>query len=57
MPLQQIAAILHTFVEDFVNGLLIADYKQLETSNNPYRYRRHISALRYPTRLGLSELR
>jgi hypothetical protein len=25
--------------------LLIADYKQLKTSNNPYRYRRHISAL------------
>ena len=39
------AAILRTFFEDFVNGLLIADYKQLKTSNNPYRYRRHISAL------------
>jgi Family of unknown function (DUF5716) len=39
------AAILRTFFEDFVNGLLIADYKQLKTSNNPYRYRRQISAL------------
>src|ERR1700726_1529867 len=39
------AAILRTFFEDFVNGLLIADYKQLKTSNNPYRYRRHISTL------------
>ena len=38
-------AILRTFFEDFVNGLLIADYKQLKTSNNPYRYRRHISAV------------
>lgn len=38
-------AILRTFFEDFVNGLLIADYKQLKTSNNPYRFRRHISAL------------
>jgi hypothetical protein len=38
-------AILRTFFEDFVNGLLIADYKQLKTSNNPYRYRRQISAL------------
>ena len=38
-------SILRTFFEDFVNGLLIADYKQLKTSNNPYRYRRHISAL------------
>jgi hypothetical protein len=33
-------SILRTFFEDFVNGLLIADYKQLKTSNNPYRYRR-----------------
>ncbi len=39
------AAILRTFFEDFVNGLLIADYKQFKTSNNPYRYRRQISAL------------
>jgi hypothetical protein len=38
-------SILRTFFEDFVNGLLIADYKQLKTSNNPYRYRRHISTL------------
>ena len=38
-------AILRTFFEDFVNGLLIADYKQLKTSNNPYRYRRQISAM------------
>jgi hypothetical protein len=39
------AAILRTFFRDFVDGLLIADYKQLKTSNNPYRYRRQISAL------------
>ena len=39
------AAILRTFFEDFVDGLLIADYKQLKTSNNPYRYRRTITAL------------
>jgi hypothetical protein len=39
------AAILRTFFGDFVDGLLIADYKQLKTSNNPYRYRRQISAL------------
>ncbi|HZQ14052.1 MAG TPA: Wadjet anti-phage system protein JetA family protein [Pseudolabrys sp.] len=39
------ASILRTFFRDFVDGLLIADYKQLKTSNNPYRYRRHISAL------------
>lgn len=38
-------AILRTFFQDFVNGLLISDYKQLKTSNNPYRYRRSISAL------------
>ncbi|KGJ71222.1 hypothetical protein BJA5080_07891 [Bradyrhizobium diazoefficiens SEMIA 5080] len=29
------AAILRTFFHDFVDGLLIADYKQLKTSNNP----------------------
>jgi hypothetical protein len=39
------AAILRTFFGDFVDGLLIADYKQLKTSNNPYRYRRQISSL------------
>jgi len=39
------AAILRTFFQDFVDGLLIADYKQLKTSNNPYRYRRTITAL------------
>jgi predicted transcriptional regulator len=39
------ASILRTFFRDFVDGLLIADYKQLKTSNNPYRYRRQISAL------------
>lgn len=39
------AAILRTFFRDFVDGLLIADYKQLKTSNNPYRYRRQISTL------------
>lgn len=38
-------SILRTFFRDFVDGLLIADYKQLKTSNNPYRYRRQISAL------------
>jgi Family of unknown function (DUF5716) len=38
-------AILRTFFRDFVDGLLIADYKQLKTSNNPYRYRRQISGL------------
>lgn len=38
-------AILRTFFRDFVDGLLIADYKQLKTSNNPYRYRRQISTL------------
>lgn len=38
-------AILRTFFQDFVNGLLISDYKQLKTSNNPYRYRRSISSL------------
>lgn len=37
------ASILRTFFRDFVDGLLIADYKQLKTSNNPYRYRRQIS--------------
>lgn len=36
------AAILRTFFQDFVDGLLIADYKQLKTSNNPYRHRRTI---------------
>jgi hypothetical protein len=39
------SAILRTFFRDFVDALLIADYKQLKTSNNPYRYRRQISAL------------
>lgn len=39
------SSILRTFFRDFVDGLLIADYKQLKTSNNPYRYRRQISAL------------
>jgi hypothetical protein len=39
------ASILRTFFRDFVDGLLIADYKQLKTSNNPYRYRRQISGL------------
>lgn len=39
------SAIQRTFFRDFVDGLLIADYKQLKTSNNPYRYRRQISAL------------
>ncbi|WP_178130900.1 Wadjet anti-phage system protein JetA family protein [Reyranella sp. CPCC 100927] len=39
------ASILRTFFGDFVDGLLIADYKQLKTSNNPYRYRRQISTL------------
>lgn len=39
------ASILRTFFRDFVDGLLIADYKQLMTSNNPYRYRRQISTL------------
>lgn len=39
------ASILRTFFRDFVDGLLIADYKQLKTSNNPYRYRRQISTL------------
>jgi hypothetical protein len=38
-------SILRTFFRDFVDGLLIADYKQLKTSDNPYRYRRQISAL------------
>lgn len=38
-------SILRTFFRDFVDGLLIADYKQLKTSNNPYRYRRQISTL------------
>ncbi|MDI2078215.1 Wadjet anti-phage system protein JetA family protein, partial [Bradyrhizobium sp. Mp27] len=39
------AAILRTFFQDFVDGLLIADYKQLKTSNNPYRHRRTIATL------------
>lgn len=39
------AAILRTFFQDFVDGLLIADYKQLKTSNNPYRHRRTITSL------------
>jgi Family of unknown function (DUF5716) len=39
------AAILRTFFQDFVDGLLIADYKQLKTSNNPYRHRRTIVSL------------
>jgi len=39
------ASILRTFFQDFVDGLLIADYKQLKTSNNPYRYRRMIASL------------
>ncbi|MGY3238334.1 hypothetical protein ACVWZ4_001034 [Bradyrhizobium sp. USDA 4472] len=39
------AAILRTFFQDFVDGLLIADYKQLKTSNNPYRHRRMIASL------------
>jgi hypothetical protein len=39
------AAILRTFFQDFVDGLLIADYKQLKTSNNPYRQRRTIASL------------
>jgi hypothetical protein len=39
------AAILRTFFQDFVDGLLIADYKQLKTSNNPYRHRRTIASL------------
>ena len=39
------ASILRTFFHDFVDGLLIADYKQLKTSNNPYRHRRSIASL------------
>jgi hypothetical protein len=39
------SAILRTFFQDFVDGLLIADYKQLKTSNNPYRHRRTIVSL------------
>jgi hypothetical protein len=39
------ASILRTFFQDFVDGLLIADYKQLKTSNNPYRHRRTIGTL------------
>lgn len=39
------AAIPRTFFQDFVDGLLIADYKQLKTSNNPYRHRRTIASL------------
>lgn len=39
------ATILRTFFHDFVDGLLIADYKQLKTSNNPYRHRRTIASL------------
>ena len=39
------ASILRTFFQDFVDGLLIADYKQLKTSNNPYRHRRTITSL------------
>jgi Family of unknown function (DUF5716) len=39
------AAILRTFFQDFVDGLLIADYKQLKTSNNPYRHRRTIASV------------
>lgn len=39
------ASILRTFFQDFVDGLLIADYKQLKTSNNPYRHRRMIASL------------
>ena len=39
------ASILRTFFQDFVDGLLIADYKQLKTSNNPYRHRRTIASL------------
>ncbi len=39
------ASILRTFFQDFVDGLLIADYKQLKTSNNPYRHRRTITFL------------
>jgi hypothetical protein len=38
------ASILRTFFQDFVDGLLIADYKQLKTSNNPYRHRRTITS-------------
>jgi hypothetical protein len=38
-------AILRSFFQDFVDGLLIADYKQLKTSNNPYRHRRTIASL------------
>lgn len=39
------SAILRTFFQDFVDGLLVADYKQLKTSNNPYRHRRQIGTL------------
>jgi hypothetical protein len=39
------ASILRTFFQDFVDGLLIADYKQLKTSNNPYRHRRTIASV------------
>lgn len=39
------ASILRTFFQDFVDGLLIADYKQLKTSNNPYRHRRTITSM------------
>jgi Wadjet anti plasmid transformation system JetA-like protein len=39
------ASILRTFFQDFVDGLRIADYKQLKTSNNPYRHRRTIVSL------------
>jgi hypothetical protein len=39
------AAIFRTFFDEFVDGILIADYKQLKTANNPYQHRRRISAM------------
>ncbi len=33
---------LKTFFEDFVSGIMVADYKQLKTENHPFRYRHTI---------------
>ena len=38
-------AIVSGFFELFVEGILIADYKTLKTSNNPFRFRRQILEL------------
>jgi len=37
--------ILRTFFDDFVSGIMVADYKKLKTENHPFRFRHDILRL------------